>query len=324
MKYRQGHSCAETRAFTLVELLVVIGIIAVLIGILLPALGRARASAKTVACAANLRSIGQGLFGYATAFRTLPYGYWDGQDRNAVGTPSIPPGMTAGDRAGHWPLLLEAYMNKRYGGNWNQSTIGGGDVSKLREMFHCPEAPGDNSKKLQASGTIHYMCHPRLMPGLFTDDPSITGAYDWMRPYPLAKVKRSSEIALIFDGPLTYDPARDVWVARWDVPVAGHIDRGRLWGWSTPRTYLLDTAVGNETWNPSDSIDLTPQTSAAVPANSDTAGNTQTIRFRHNRDTVANVLMADGHVEQHTYDRKKPSNDPRVSTLLRKNVNVNR
>ena len=68
-------------AFTLVELLVVIGIIAVLISILVPVLGRARRAAQEVACMSNLRQLATAMQTYADAYKgnTMPIVFTQGE-----------------------------------------------------------------------------------------------------------------------------------------------------------------------------------------------------------------------------------------------------
>lgn len=121
----------RVRGFTLVELLVVIGIIALLISVLLPALGRAREQANAVACLSNLKQIGMAFVMYANENKqTFPRAAPRGENVGSTPTSSVP---QAPEDWIHWE---EESARKR---DLDQSAIApylGRPVSK--QVLRCP------------------------------------------------------------------------------------------------------------------------------------------------------------------------------------------
>jgi len=103
--------------FTLIELMVTIGIIAILIAILLPTLRMAREAAKTVQCASNLRQIGLAIQQYAGANqgRTPAWAV-----RHEWPNDPYPPEFLGQWTGPGWPILIERYLGQNPGGAvWN-------------------------------------------------------------------------------------------------------------------------------------------------------------------------------------------------------------
>jgi len=126
--------CHPPPAFTLVELLVVIAILTILLGILLPALGKARIVSRAAACLSNQRQIALALTMYCAEYRE-----W------------VPREGTYGSNPDHardrlpWPVALRPYLDERAGPNVDLN-----DAFEVAPYYSDPARPPDNHR-------IHYV-----------------------------------------------------------------------------------------------------------------------------------------------------------------------
>ncbi len=290
-------------AFTLVELLVVISIIALLIALLLPALAAARQDAISVADLANLKSQGQMLAEYGATYQdAIPYAY------DVGGWPWDPYGTNAWDQqlfcfihnANSFDLGMAWYNNQSGSISAAQENA---YAAEFAQMFICPAAQipihyqAVNGESLYTSSGLYamsemttYDCNPNyflpyLPPG---------GQNGWTGPGPQTTTFRSSnvqdpsEAIAIGDGNQTgamngssSTPSggiglpefywwQNIWWWNHNVPLDALVSTTGLYGWSAVSNTNQDaTTVGNG------------------------------LRFRHGETATgagtANVLFFDGH-----------------------------
>src|SRR5688500_17677966 len=118
-------------AFTLVELLVVIGIIAVLVGILMPALARAREQARGTQCLSNMRQIGTCLNMFVNEHRGyLPKAWFN----DAPVHLAFRPGYAGASQKSDWGFYDRAPSER----TWEWSYILSTYVNKSEDIFRCP------------------------------------------------------------------------------------------------------------------------------------------------------------------------------------------
>jgi prepilin-type N-terminal cleavage/methylation domain-containing protein/prepilin-type processing-associated H-X9-DG protein len=169
----KGRGNTFVKGFTLIELLVVVAIIAILAGLLLPALARARVMARQVACKSNLRQIGIAFHMYAMANDSLLPPLW-----GVTGAGGIP---------NNWFSAIDPFLPIR-------SLPGEDPVRARTEIKLCPTGP----HRYGSGVTFHfsYKLNNRLRRML----PEGTSPMTNVRFRTIDSIRFPSETVLVFDG----------------------------------------------------------------------------------------------------------------------------
>jgi prepilin-type N-terminal cleavage/methylation domain-containing protein/prepilin-type processing-associated H-X9-DG protein len=251
------------RGFTLVELLVVIGIIALLVSILLPTLSRAQDSARTTKCLSNLRQLSTAVIGYTTENDNMfPYIIGNNAYMASIGAEPT-----------NWFYLIDAYLDDINGGsNWSQE-------SEPTELFQCPSSRF-------SGGKFHYSAPGRIMVWLSEADP---------HAYKITQSRRTTETMMMVDG--VQQLVRKSDLMPWPIgDPRRHRAGERLSRGVSEHLITQPDAFFDET-NPSmfDPISESPE---GAPNFENANGSTQGyVRYRHQQDTAANLAFLDGHAE---------------------------
>lgn len=295
------------RGFTLVELLVVIGIIALLISILLPALNKARGQANLIACQSNLRQMGQALNIYADENNGLvPWGaicYGQGGDVPVTWTNNYYPNVVP-YQFWYWDFTLSQITNKNIFGS-------DGQVHNLSAIFR----DFDTIQGSDGPYVNHYTCNPRIFyqnnvddqwPVTYSGGSANSIPARFVQPRKLAKIGPSSAF-VIWDAPQCYDYNSNA------NEIAEELDGNELTFGTCFMLGSPDTAVnynrpvmpgsdGTQSQNASLCAQKQIQWNrdlqhAFDPSYPTSDGFASHLRFRHENNTMLNALCLDGHVE---------------------------